>query len=459
MLSQDVVSRLERIAGRENVFTAPEECLCYAYDATFETSIPEAVVMAQKKEQVGEILALASQHGIPVVPRGAGTGLSGGSVPARGGIVIDLSRMSRILEIDAENLVAVVEPGVITADLHRAVEASGLFYPPDPASLASSTLGGNVAECAGGPRGVKYGVTKDYIIGLEVALPTGEIIRTGGRTMKNVTGYDLTKLFTGSEGTLGIITQIIVKLMPKPEQKRTLLASFHRLDEATETVSRMIAGKIIPTTLELMDDVTIDCVEKYLQIGLPLDVEALLLIEVDGFAETVERLAAQVTDVCHACGAREVKTARDDAEAAELWQARRSIATAVAQVKPNKISEDVTVPRSKLREMVRRAKDIAARYGVILAVCGHAGDGNIHPMLLMDRSNPDESDRAERAATEIIQTALELGGTLSGEHGIGLTKAPYLEKEISPAGIALMEKIKHAVDPANILNPGKIFRR
>ncbi len=459
MIDRQIVSQLQAIAGAGNVFTTPEECLCYSYDATTEQFRPEAAVQVQTAEQVSQIMKLAGKAKIPVVPRGAGTGLSGGSVPARGGIVLDLSGMNRILSIDTENLVAVVEPGVITADLHRAVEDLGLFYPPDPASLASSTLGGNVAECSGGPHGVKYGVTKDYVLGLEVVLPTGEIIHTGGQTMKNVTGYDLTKLFTGSEGTLGVITKIILRLIPKPEYKQTILATYHRLEDATATVSRIIAAKIIPTTLELMDSVAIYCVEQYLHIGLPLDVEALLLIEVDGFRETVEKQRGIIAAACRESGAAEVKVAATAAEADDLWRGRRAIATAVAQLKPSKISEDITVPRSKLTEMVRRVKEIAKKHEIMLAICGHAGDGNLHPMLLVDIDDHAEYARAEEATGEIFRAALELGGTLSGEHGIGLTKAPFLELEAGRDGIALMEKIKRAIDPGNILNPGKMFRR
>jgi glycolate oxidase len=365
--------------------------------------------------------------------------------------------MDRILEIDEENLVAVVEPGVVTVHLQEEVERRGLFYPPDPASLKTSTIGGNVAECAGGPRAFKYGVTRDYVLGLEVVTPTGEILKTGGKTVKSVTGYDLIRLYTGSEGTLGIITKIFLRLIPKPETKRTMMAVYERLDDAAKTVTLIIKQGIIPVTLELMDDLTIRCMENYLRIGLPLDAEAILIIEVDGPADLVKKQTSQVAEICQSGGAREIKIAENEKEREEIWAARRAVSAAVVQIKPTKISEDIAVPRSQIPNMVRRLKEIASRYNLNLVIFGHAGDGNLHPNILCDQNDPEEMGRVEKAVGELFQAAVKLGGTLSGEHGIGIMKAPYLQLETGDIGYEVMWAIKKALDPNNILNPGKIF--
>ncbi len=457
MLDASIVAEMKRIVGGENVFTTLEERLCYGYDSTPEAFLPDLVVRPDEVGEIQQILKLANKHLIPVFPRGAGTGLSGGSLPVKGGIVLDLTRMDRILEIDEENLVAVVEPGVITQHLQEEVEKRGLFYPPDPASLKTSTLGGNVAECAGGPRAFKYGVTRDYVLGLEVVTPQGEIVRTGGKTVKSVTGYDLTRLYTGSEGTLGVITKIFLRLIPKPEAKKTLMAVYERLDDAANNVTMIIKKGIIPVTLELMDDRTIHCVEKHCKMGLPLDAEAILIIEVDGLKDLVEKQAAQIAELCRANGAREVKVAEDEKTRDEIWAARRAVSAAVVQIKPTKISEDVSVPRSQIPNMVRKLKEIASRYRLNLVIFGHAGDGNLHPNILCDKKDPEEMERVEKAIGELFQAAVELGGTLSGEHGIGIMKAPYLKLETGEAGYDVMLAIKKALDPNNILNPGKIF--
>ena len=383
--------------------------------------------------------------------------MTGGALAVNGGLVLALSRLNRILEIDTENLIAVVEPGVITGDLQREAEKVGLFYPPDPSSLKFSTIGGNVAECAGGARAVKYGVTKDYVTGLEVALPTGGIIRTGVRTRKGVVGYDLTKLFVGSEGTLGIITRIILKLLPLPEARKTLLAVFDRLDTAMQTVSGIISARIIPAALEFMDQTAISCVEDYLRLGLPREAGALLLIEVDGRKEAVEAEADTICQLCKKMGARDIRTAGDESETALLWQARRAVSPALFKLKPHKISEDIVVPRSRIAEMVSRAKAIGTENDLIVLCFGHAGDGNIHINIMIDREDRVELQRAQRAKEQIFRTAVELGGTLSGEHGIGITKSPFLGLELSPLAVETMKKIKAALDPNNILNPGKVF--
>jgi glycolate oxidase len=457
MLQPSVVEEIKRIVGREHVYTSLEERVCYSYDSTPEAFFPDLVVRPATTEEIQKIVKLANQHLFPIIPRGAGTGLSGGSVPIKGGVVLDLTRMNKILEIDEENLVAVVEPGVITYDLQVEVEKRGLFYPPDPASLKTSTIGGNVAECAGGPRAFKYGVTRDYVLGLEVVTPTGELLKIGGKTVKSVTGYDLIRLYTGSEGTLGIITKIILRLVPKPEAKKTLMAVYPSLNDAAHTVTMIIKKGIIPATLELMDDLTIRCVENYLHMGLPLDAEAILIMEVDGPAEIVEKQALQVAELCRQNGAREVKIAADERDREEIWRARRAVSAAVVQIKPTKVSEDIAVPRSQIPQMVRRLKEIAAKYNLNLVIFGHAGDGNLHPNILCDQNDAEEMERVEQAIAELFKAAVELGGTLTGEHGIGTMKAPYLKLETGDVGYQVMKAIKKALDPNNILNPGKIF--
>ncbi len=456
-MDRATVKRIKAIAGANYVLESLEDRICYSYDGTMQRGVPALVVFPGDTRQVSEIVKLANDMEFPIFPRGAGTGLSGGSVPAEKGIAMVFSRMNRILEINREDLVAVVEPGVVTEHLHRAVEKEGLFYPPDPSSLKTCTIGGNVAENAGGPRAFKYGVTGDYVLGLEVVTPTGEIINTGGRTVKNVTGYNLTALLTGSEGTLGIITRIILRLLPKPGAVRTALAIYDSLEDAAQTVTSIICRGIIPATLELMDQVTIRCVENYLQLGLPPDAAAILLIEVDGSPAQVAEDITLVENACRQNGCREVQVATGEEERARLWQARRAVSAAIVQLKPTKISEDATVPRSKIPDMVKKLQAIGEKYDLQLPVFGHAGDGNLHPNILVDRRNPEELERAEKAVREIFRAALELGGTLSGEHGIGTMKKPYLEWEAQPAGVEYMRAIKMAVDPRGILNPGKIF--
>jgi len=346
---------------------------------------------------------------------------------------------------------------VVTYHLQQEVEKIGLFYPPDPASLKASTLGGNVAECAGGPRAVKYGVTKDYVLGLEVVLPTGEIVTTGVQTVKGVVGYDLTKLLVGSEGTLGIITKIILRLLPLPKAKRTMLAIFPTIEAAATSVSQIISSRIIPTTLEFMDNATIRCVEDYLHMGLPVEAGALLIIEVDGVPEAIAQDVQEIQKICLANQALEMKVAKDDREADELWKARRSVSTAVVKINPAKINEDITVPRSRVPDILRQVGAIGKKHNLIIVNFGHAGDGNIHVNVLIDRRQPGEVERAHEAVKEIFEATLKLGGTLSGEHGIGITKAPYVSMELGDMGLEVMRRIKKAFDPNNILNPGKIF--
>jgi glycolate oxidase len=457
MVDKGIIQGIKNIVGKENVAEDKETRICYSYDATNLRYLPDLIVYPFNREQISAILKLANEARFPVIPRGAGTGFTGGTLPVEGGVVLVLTKMNRVLQIDPENLVAVVEPGVVTYHLQQEVEKIGLFYPPDPASLKSSTIGGNVAECAGGPRAVKYGVTKDYVLGLEVVLPTGEIITTGVQTVKSVVGYDLTKLLVGSEGTLGIITKIILRLLPLPKAKRTMLAMFPNIEAAATTVSQIISSRIIPTTLEFMDNATIRCVEDYLHMGLPVEAGALLIIEVDGAPEVLNGEVEEIQKICQANRAIETKVAKDDKEAEELWKARRAVSSAVVKLNPTKINEDVTVPRSKVANLLRQMEAISKKHNLIIVNFGHAGDGNIHVNVLIDRRKAGEEERAHVAVKEIFEAALGLGGTLSGEHGIGITKAPYLAMELGDMGVKVMKRIKQSFDPNNILNPGKIF--
>jgi len=454
MLKPPVVEKLKTIVGSANLFTTPEELLEYSHDATERQALPWAVARPATAREVSDILLLANRERVPVVPRGAGTGMSGGSVPMRGGIVLSLERMNKILEIDEDNLIAVVESGVITGDLQREVESRGLFYPPDPASHKTCTMGGNVAECAGGLRAVKYGVTKDYVLGLEVVLPTGEIIRTGARTAKSVAGYDLTKLIVGSEGTLGIVTSIIVKLLPLPESVRTLSAFFPDIQSAAATVSNIIANRIMPRALEFVDRASLKAVETYLQEDLSGGAAAMLLVEVDGTAESTQHEAQRIAEIMKTSGAFRVNRAESEQEREHLWKARREISPALKTLKPVKVNEDIVVPRSRIPELLQEIGAIAQRYGFLIASFGHAGDGNIHTNIMIDE---EDRPRAETAIREIFAATLRLQGSISGEHGIGMSKAAYLPMELGPETIAAMKRIKQALDPNDILNPGKIF--
>ena len=457
MLEARILKALITIVGKDQVATEPADLLCYSYDATQQSFLPEVVVHPATAAEIAAIIKLANAELIPVFPRGAGSGFSGGSLPTKGGIVLTTERMDRILQIDEENLIAVVEPGVVTEQFQIAVEKVGLFYPPDPASLKFSTLGGNVAECAGGPRCVKYGVTKDYILGLEVITPTGDIITTGGPTMKGVVGYDLTKLLCGSEGTLGIISKIVIKLLPLPEAKKTMLVMFDSIDGAAQAVSAIIRHKIIPTTLEFMDGRTIDCVRQATGLDVPLAARALLIIEVDGDRDLLDKQANKIAEIIRPLGVVETRIATTPAESEALWQIRRSVSASLRKVNPDKFNEDICVPRSKLPEMIRKIDKIAEKFSLPIVNFGHAGDGNIHVNIMIDKKVPGELEKAHHAIEEVFKGALELGGTMSGEHGVGIAKAPYIPLEITPEAALYMKTLKKALDPNNILNPGKIF--
>jgi len=443
--------------GRENVLSTPEDLVCYGYDATHCEGEPSLVVRPGSAGEVAEIVRLANRARLPLVPRGSGTNLSGGTIPVPGSVVVQMGRLNRILEIDEGNLTATVQPGVLLGDFNREVESRGLFYPPDPSSQSISSLGGNVGEGAGGPRGVKYGTTRNYVIGLEVVTPTGEVLRLGGKAAKRGADASLLHLMIGSEGTLGIITEITVRLVPKPAAKQTFLAAFDRLEDAARTVSALIASRIVPTTIELMDQVGMIEVEKFKHVGLPIEAEAVLLIEVDGSEAEVAYQSERVERKVREGGARDVQVARTQQEMDLLWLARRSFGAAIARSTPTQVTEDATVPRAKVPEMVRAIFSLRQKYRLRVAILAHAGDGNMHPAIMIDPRDSDEMRRVEQFTAELFRTALALGGTLSGEHGMGILKSPYLEWQFGPEGVAAFRRLKAALDPNNILNPGKLL--
>lgn len=457
-MNQSIVVELEKIVGKAGVLSTSEDLAVYSYDGTFAEHRPEVVVLPVSTDQVSQVVRLAAAENIPVVTRGMGSGLAAASVPFSGGITLSLTRMNRILEIDPINATAQVEAGVITADLQTAVEQVGLFYPPDPSSIKHSTIGGNIACNAGGPRCLKYGVTGDYVLGLTVVLADGRVLRCGGKLIKDVAGYDLKALFTGSEGTLGVITEALLRLRARPKAARTALVEYPRLEDAARSVNAILSAGIVPATLELMDETALACIEEAMHLGLPLDVEATLLIESDGNeAGVVQREIEAIAEICRAWGARQVKVAQDETERASLWKARRSVSPALARKAPNKLGEDITVPRSAIPEAIRQLKAISSRYGLPIVIFGHAGDGNLHPNILFDKRVPEQWEKVERMAAEEFALALQLGGTLSGEHGIGALKRPYLRDALGDISIEIQKRIKAALDPLNIMNPGKIF--
>lgn len=456
-MNQEIIKELVGIVGEDNVSTDYIDKITHSYDATEKKYLPDAIVYAGNTVEISEIVKIANKWKIPLVPRGAGSGLTGGSLPVQGGIVLVLTRMDRILEIDSENLVAHVEPGVVTAELQRRVEKLGLFYPPDPASKEFSTLGGNVAECAGGPRCVKYGVTKEYVLGLEVVTPTGAIIKTGGETLKNVVGYDLTKLFVGSEGTLGIITRITLKLLPKPAAKKTMLIQFDSIDGAAQSVSAIIGEKIIPTTLEFMDKATINCIRGKSNIPIPESCRAILIVEVDGDSEVLHKQAEKILSIIEPFGIIDTRIAETNEESEKIWQVRRIVSPSLRQVNPDKFNEDIVVPRSKVPDMIRKLEQMSEKYNVPIVNFGHAGDGNIHVNIMVDLKQEGMDKTVEKLMDEVFEAAIELRGSISGEHGIGISKAKHMELELGTAAIDCMRTIKNALDPENILNPGKIF--
>jgi glycolate oxidase len=453
-----MIDSLRKLLGTEHVLTETEDILPYGFDGTAALKQrPLAVVFPADATEVSSIMNLCRKHQVPVVSRGSGTGLSGGSVPVEGGIVLCLQRMSRILELDQRNLTMFVEAGVITQSIFEAADAVGLFYPPDPGSMKISTIGGNVAENSGGLRGLKYGVTRDYVMGMEVVLADGTITWLGNKCVKDVAGYSLKDLFIGSEGTLGIVTRVLLKLLPKPAARQTLLATYTRMDTAAATVSAIIAAHIIPCTLEFLDRRTIRCVEDFAHVGLPRDAEAILLIETDGHPAAVADEAAKIEELARTHGATTVTRAKDAAEATRLATARRSAFSALARIRPTTILEDVTVPRSELAGMVQFIEGVAERHQLEIATFGHFGDGNLHPTFLTDERNKEEMHRVETAMDEIFARTLELGGTITGEHGVGLAKKQALRQQFDSGSHLLLRQVKRALDPEGLLNPGKIF--
>lgn len=454
VLAQEIM----KVVGPENFSTDAADLKCYSYDASGISSLPEAIVLPKTTEEVSQVLSFANQEGLAVFPRGAATGTTGASVPIQGGLVLSLTRMDQIISIDTRDLTAQAEPGVITGRLQEEVSRYGLFYPPDPSSMHFCTIGGNVATGAGGPRAVKYGVTRDYVLALEVVLSDGVVINTGTQTAKGVVGYDLTRLVVGSEGTLGIVTNITVKLIPMPEATGTLLAFFPDARSAIDAVTGLFASKILPRCAEFMDEMGLKCISGRFPFEIPGDAGAMLLIEVDGVRESIPRQLETVIRSCKGCGAIAIDVAESEDQARAFWAARQGLAPSIKRLGfPDRVNEDICVPRHRLADMIRELEEIGRRNRITVLNFGHVGDGNLHVNLLLDRAKRDEKLRGETAVKEIMEATLALGGTISGEHGIGLTKRPFIQMEIDNRTIEVMKGIKRVFDPKNILNPGKVF--
>ena len=455
-MDDNIKQALIDIVGQENFSDLLIDLVSYSYDASDHKHRPEAGVWPASSEEVSRILILANEHRFPVTPRGAGTGLAGAAVPASGGLVLDMCRMNKILDIRIADRLTVVQPGVVYADLEKALAPHGFFFPPDPASSTVCTLGGNVATNAGGIRGAKYGVTRDYVMGLEVVLPDGRIMRIGSRCMKSASGYDLTRLFVGSEGTLGVITEIILKINPKPTAFKTVLASFASLKDAGQAITDIMHSGIVPSVLEVLDENSIKVLREHANMNLP-EVMAMILVETDGYteAETSYQMG-KLIEVFRKNSVTDIRVADTADEAEELWKARKSVGSTAGQLRPNSVSEDVTVPMSKVPDLLTGISIIVRKYDLPFVIFGHAGDGNLHPRIMYDRSDPDNVTRLSKAVDEIFKLTCNLGGTLTGEHGIGLSKAPYMTLEHDPVAIDVMRSIKILFDPNNILNPGKM---
>ena len=458
MADLNLIEALRGVVGAQHVLTEREDLIPYGFDGTAALKTrPGVVVFPHTTEEVAACVKLARERGVPIVTRGSGTGLSGGSVPVEGCVVLCVAQMDRIVELDERNLTLHAQCGVITKEIDDAAQAVGLFYPPDPGSMKISTIGGNVAENSGGLRGLKYGVTRDYVMAIRVVLPDGTDTWLGNKCVKDVAGYSMKDLFVGSEGTLGIITEVILKLVPKPAARRTMLALYDSMAAAAETISAIIAAKIIPCTLEFLDRATVACVEDYAKIGLPTDVEALVLMETDGHPAVVAEEAEAMMRIARKCGARDVKAAADEQEGAKLAAARRNAFSALARIRPTTILEDVTVPRSELARMVAFIAEVAERHKLRVGTFGHLGDGNLHPTFLTDERDTEEMHRVETALEEIVNETIRLGGTVTGEHGVGLAKKAFVKRQLGEGSYELMRSIKRALDPAALLNPGKIF--
>lgn len=457
MISKDIIRSFEDIIGPDGVHHEEEVLLCYSYDATQIEHLPDLVIRPTSAYQISRILKIASKERIPVVPRGAGTGFSGGSIPVHGGIVLSLERMNRILELDEDDLIAVVEPGLVLGRFHRFIESRGLFYPPDPSSSDFCTIGGNVAEGASGPRSIKYGGTRNYVLGLDVILPSGEVFKPGARTVKSVAGYDLTRLMVGSEGTLGIVTKIILRLLPLPEDIFTAMVYFPTVNDAAKAVSQIIASRLIPRALEFMDSESVSVIRESQKTLFPQEVDSILIVEIDGDGEDVKRNSNRLLDVCGRCNAIGSRVAWEDETRKIIWGTRKILSQALYKIKPTKINEDIVVPRSKIPDMIRELERISKETGVKIVSFGHAGEGNLHVNVMTDINDRDEYKRAQNAVDEIFKATLKLNGSITGEHGIGITKSRYLKMEMGDKAVEIMHGIKRQFDPENILNPGKIF--
>jgi len=457
-LSKKILNNLKDIVGKTCLLTSDVDMRTYAYDGTSNwQSMPDAVVFPSSENQISDIMVLANRHDIPVTVRGAGTNLSGGSVPVKGGIVLCTTRMNAILQIDEANFTTTVEVGVVLNDLNKKLAEKKLFFPPDPQSFLAATIGGCVSENSGGPYALKYGIFKHYLLGMRIVMPSGEIVNLGGKTMKNVTGYDLPLLLCGSEGTLAIITQVTLRVISLPEARQTILAVFDEVVNAGKAVSHVLAQGLLPAKIEIMDNWIIQRIEENTPLGLPLDAEAILLFETDGIASAVEQETHRIIELCKQVGAVKVKLAANAKEAENFWTARRAGFSAVFGSSPTVLAEDVTVPKDQIPSFIQKVKEIGRTYNLTIPIIGHAGDGNLHPSILTDKNDPDHYALARKAASDIFDTALSMGGVISGEHGIGLEKREFLNRAMTPEAIDLLRKIKSVFDPKGILNPGKIW--
>jgi len=456
LIEQSFIKELTKIVGRENLLFSKKDLLAYSYDATQQQEMPEVIVFPSSTAEVSAVIKAAHREKVPIVPRGAGTGISGGTVPIKGGLVLELSRMNRILDMDPLNRRAIAEPGVVNLDLQDALAPLGFIYPPDPASQKSCTLGGNIGENAGGPLCLKYGVTSKYVLGIEVVLANGDIVDLGS-SLDDISGYDLRALLVGSEGTLGIVTKAVLHILPKPEAARSMLAIFETMEDANQAVSDIIGAGILPTALEVMDKTMCGAIEESIHAGYPTDAEGVLLIQVMGVADSIDRQVKDISEICQRNKVRELRLAQTAAETDAVWKGRKGAFGSVARICPPYLVNDGTVPRNKLVPAMRKVKEIAEKYHLLIANVYHAGDGNLHPLILYDNTNPEESAAAKKAGEEILDTCIALGGTITGEHGIGLQKLDAMYHMFSPADLAAMRKVKQVFDPDNMLNPGKLI--
>lgn len=462
MVSEEIKAKLRVIVGSEYVLDSEIDCFGYSYDSSFISlsadNKPDVVVRPATTAEVSAVMALANDNSIPVTPRGTSSGRTGGSIPLAGGIALSLVRLDKIIELDEKNMMVTVGAGVRTQDLYNFCAEKGLFYPPDPASWKYSTLGGNIAENAGGMRAVKYGVTSNYVLGLEVVLADGTVIKTGGKAIKNVTGYNMTQLFVGSEGTLGVVTEILLRLIPMPKSRNTMQLMFGSLENACDTVHSMLQSGIVPAAAELMDSISIQAVARHRKLDIDPAIGACIILEIDGEdAAALDKQATQIEAIAKQFEVKEVRVAGSFKESEDIWAIRRGLSSAIGAMAPNRFGEDISVPRNAFPEVIRRIRKISEKYGLTIAVYGHAGDGNMHPSVLCDMSNPDHANIVHHAIAEIFDTALDVGGTLSGEHGIGITKKAFVEKALGVAGVNVQKEVKKALDPKGILNPGKLW--